>query len=108
MPWLPAITTQRASVSRSVLAIPSRIAWSSALRLAGLEILSRRTPSAGSSCSSSPGTPATLLRLEPNEDVALVDRLALLAEDLLDGSLVLGLHRHLHLHRLEDHHRVAL
>src|SRR3954454_3810323 len=47
--------TQRASVSPSVSAIPSRIAWSSALRLAGLEIVRRRTPSAGSACRSWPG-----------------------------------------------------
>src|SRR5262249_61000054 len=42
------------------------------------------------------------------EAVAFADRLALLAEDLLDGPLVLGLDRDLHLHRLEDHDGVAL
>src|SRR4051812_29238097 len=50
------MTTQRASVLRKARAIPSRIAWSSALRFSGFEIVSRRTPSAGSSCNSSPGT----------------------------------------------------
>src|SRR4051794_14721151 len=34
--------------------MPSRIAWSSALRLAGLEIVRRRTPSAGRSVKTSP------------------------------------------------------
>src|SRR3954447_22038061 len=97
--------TQRASVSPSVAAIPSRIPWSSALRLAGLEIVSRRTPSAGLSWRSWPGMKRRLF--ERDEDVALVDGLALLAEDLLDGPLVLGLDRHLHLHRLEDDHGVA-
>src|SRR3954464_13063975 len=100
------MTTQRASVSPSVVAIPSRIAWSSALRLAGLEMRSRRTPSAGSSCRSSPGRRPSLL--EHYEDVPFVARLTLLAEDLLDLALVLGLDGHLHLHRLEDHDRVAL
>src|SRR4051794_4950993 len=45
---------------------------------------------------------------EHDERVALVHRLALLAQDLLDGALVLGLHGHLHLHGLEDHDGVAL
>src|SRR3954469_24778660 len=56
---------------------------------------------------SSPGMRATRL-LEDDERVALVHRLALLAEDLLDGARVLGLDGHLHLHRLEDDDRVAL
>src|SRR5262249_3210384 len=46
--------------------------------------------------------------LEHYEDVAFADRLALLAADLLDGAVVLGLDRDLHLHRLEDHHRVPV
>src|SRR5690349_24679162 len=46
--------------------------------------------------------------LEDDERVALVHRLALLAEDLLDGAGVFSLHRHLHLHGLEDHDGVAL
>src|SRR4051794_32262485 len=46
--------------------------------------------------------------IEHDEGVALVHRLPLLAEDLLDGAGVLGLHRHLHLHGLEDHDGVAL
>ena len=45
---------------RTCSAIASRIAWSSALCLAGLEITSRRTPSAGSSTFSSPGIGAAI------------------------------------------------
>src|SRR3954468_8087800 len=45
---------------------------------------------------------------EHHERVALGHGLALLAGDLLDLAVVLGLDRHLHLHRLEDHERVAL
>src|SRR3954449_13032128 len=104
MPSAPVRITQRASVEPSTDAMPSRIAWSSALRLAGLEIVRRRTPGAGSSTRSSPGTPV----FEHDEGVALVDRLTLLAEDLLDGPVVLGLDGHLHLHRLEDDDGVAL
>src|SRR3954452_19098688 len=59
MPWLPVSTWQRASwCSATATAIPSRIAWSSALRFAGLEIANRTTPSAGSSMISSPGMAA--------------------------------------------------
>src|SRR6266576_2983013 len=101
MPCSPVSTMQRASASRTECAIPSRIAWSSALRLPGLEIVSRRTPSAGVSVRSRP-------LLKDDERIALVHGLALLAEDLLHGALVLGLDRHLHLHRLEDDHGVAL
>src|SRR5437868_2701205 len=92
---------QRAAASRTAWAMPSRIAWSSALRLSGLEIVRRRTPSAGVSVRSRP-------LLKDDERIALVHCLTLLAEDLLDRSLVLGLDRHLHLHRLEDHDGVAL
>src|SRR4051794_30994989 len=46
--------------------------------------------------------------LEHYERVALGDGLAFLAGDLLDLAVVLGLDGHLHLHRLEDHERVAL
>ncbi len=53
-------------------------------------------------------TVARALLRELDERVALVDGLALLAEDLRDGSGVLGLDWHLHLHRLEDRDRVAL
>src|SRR5258708_8465556 len=53
------------------------------------------------------GAPAVSL-LEDNEGVALRDRLALRDDDLLHHAWVLGLDRHLHLHRLEDHDRVAL
>src|SRR3954468_12147421 len=99
-------------MSASTAAIASRIGWSSALRFAGLEIVSRRTPSAGRSRSSSPamnGREASAGGLlEDHEGVPLVHGLALLAEDLLDGARVLGLDGHLHLHRLEDHDRVAL
>ena len=45
---------------------------------------------------------------ENDQHVAFLDGLALLALDLRDGAVVLRLHRHLHLHRLEDHHRVAV
>src|SRR3954449_5382669 len=49
------------------------------------------------------------LRLfEHDEDVAFRHRLALLAADLGDLARVLGLDRHLHLHRLEDDDRIAL
>src|SRR5215211_4808254 len=101
MPSAPVSTMQRASASRTACAIPSRISWSSALRLAGLEIVRRRTPSAGVSVRSRP-------LFKDDERIALVDRLAFLAQDLLDGALVLGLDGHLHLHRLEDHDAVAL
>src|ERR671932_643135 len=112
MPPAPVSSTHRASASRapSAAAIASRIAWSSALRLAGLEIVRRRTPSAGRSMSTSPlmawnvvpGAGGPVL-LEHDQGVALVHRLALLAEDLPDQAGVLGLDGHLHLHRLEDH-----
>src|SRR5512133_1573809 len=113
MPSAPVSRTVRASPrSCSAAAIASRIAWSSALRLAGMEIVSRRTPSAGRSRSSSPamdGREANAAALlEGHEGVALVHRLTLLAEDLLDDARVLGLDGHLHLHRLEDDDGVAL
>src|SRR6187200_56508 len=113
MPSAPVSSTARAvPTSSSTAAIASRIAWSSALRLAGLEIVSRRTPSAGRSRSSSPAMNRREASagglLEDHEGVALVHRLAFLAEDLLDGAGVLGLDGHLHLHRLEDDDRVAL
>src|ERR1700733_6966842 len=100
---------QRASSRGSVDVKPSRIAWSSAPRLAGLEIVRRETPGVGSPTSRGPPAGrAWSGSLEDNEGVALGDRLALLAQDLLDDSGILGLDRHLHLHRLEDHHRVTL
>src|SRR3954451_8451187 len=46
--------------------------------------------------------------LEDDEDVALLHRLALLDADLLHRAGILGLDRHLHLHRFEDHHGVSL
>src|SRR3954463_16615939 len=46
--------------------------------------------------------------LEDDEDVALLHRLALLDADLLHRAGILGLDRHLHLHRLEDDHGVTL
>src|ERR1700757_2228246 len=94
--------TQRASSSGSVRVKLSRIAWSSAPRRSGFEIVSRATPAAGSSTSRRPAL------VEDNERVAFGHRLALLAQDLLDDARILGLDRHLHLHRLEDHDRVAL
>src|SRR3954454_14744854 len=91
--------TQRASRAGSVAARPSRMVTSSALRLAAFSNVTRATPAAGSSV-------VTLLK--DHERVALVDRLALRDQDLLDGALVLGLHGHLHLHRFEDRDGVAL
>src|ERR1700761_4511535 len=44
---------------------------------------------------------------EDDEDVAFLDRVALGDADLGDGAGVLGLDRHLHLDRLDDHHLVA-
>src|SRR3954453_22650207 len=52
--------------------------------------------------------PGAVPLFEHDQRVALVHRLALLAEDLLDDPRVLRLDRHLHLHRLEDDHGVAL
>src|SRR3954471_20461719 len=101
MPCSPVSTMHRASVSRTACAMPSRIAWSSALRLPGLEIVRRRTPSAGVSVRSRP-------LFKDDERIALVHGLALLAEELLDSALVLGLDGHLHLHGLEDDDGVAL
>src|SRR4051794_30146629 len=98
---------QRESSSPTIAVIASRISWSSAPRLSGFEILILVTSSAGSSTTSLPEA-----RVEPsgedNECVALGDRLPFLAHDLGNRALVLGLDRHLHLHRLEDHERVAL
>src|SRR4051794_3223536 len=116
MPWAPVSTMARvrpsSPASWTAAAMPSRIAWSSALRLARLEIVSRRTPSSGWSMSSSPairgGRLVLLALFEHDERVALVHGLPFLAEDLLHRALVLGLDRHLHLHRLQDHDRVAL
>src|SRR4051794_37214740 len=104
----PVSTTQRASSPGTVAAIASRISRSRALRLAGLWTVSRATPSAGSSSSSLPEASSVTRSLEDDQRVALGDRLALLAADLLDGAVVLGLDGHLHLHRLEDDERVAL
>src|SRR4051794_7981410 len=109
--------TRSGSAPRTAPAIPSRIAWSSALRLPGFETVSRRTPSSGSSTRTSPGMardpsgrqrPDGLCVLENHQGVALVDGLALLAQDLADHAGVLGLDGHLHLHRLEDDDGVAL
>src|ERR1700719_1229802 len=100
--------TQRASSSGIIEANPSRIAWSSAPRLSGFEIVSRATPGAGSSSSSRPAPVGAGSLLEDNERFAFGDRLSLLAADLLHDARILGLDRHLHLHRLEDHHGVAL
>src|SRR4051812_18521374 len=93
---------QRACTSGRVAASASRISRSSALRLAGFASVSRTTPAAGSSTSREPTS------LEDDERVPLRDGLALFDQDLLHGALVLGLHGHLHLHRLEDRDRVAL
>src|SRR4051794_39215440 len=92
-------------------AIAFSVSWSSALRDSGLLSVSRATASAGWSRSSLPpaNSSAMAVRLfEDDENVALGDRLALLAADLGHLAGVLGLDRHLHLHRLEDDYRVAL
>src|SRR3981081_3032870 len=105
----PVRSRQRASSEGTVCAIASRIAWSRALRLSGLLIVSRATCSTGSSSRSLPSASSCARSVaEDNERVAFVDRLALLAEDLGHGPRVLRLDRHLHLHRLEDHHCVPL
>lgn len=49
-----------------------------------------------------------MLSLKHYEDVAFTDRLALLAANLLDGAVVFGLDRDLHLHRLQDDDGVAI
>src|SRR5438270_13412597 len=67
-------------------------------------MVSVTTPGADSVQSSSP--PGALL--EDNERLALRDRLPFFAADLLHDSGVLGFDWHLHLHRFQDHHRVAL
>src|SRR3954449_10839054 len=101
------MTRQRASARSTVSRSVSRISWSSAPRLSGFEIRIRSTRGAGSSTSSLPEASSTAL-FEDDKRVALRNRLALLAEDLLHGAVVLGLDGHLHLHRLEDHDGVAL
>src|SRR4029077_4528927 len=63
----------------------------------------------GDSSAWRPGSPGHGLRLfEDDEDVALGYRLTLPAADLGDLAGILGLDRHLHLHRFEDDDRVAL
>src|SRR4051812_7814108 len=98
------MTRQRESCSATTWVMASRISWSSAPRFSGFEIFSLTTPSAGSSTTSLPDARSA----KDHESVALRDGLPLLARDLRDGAVVLGLDRHLHLHRLEDHERVAL
>src|SRR5215211_7016716 len=100
------MTMHRASAPDTVSRSVSRISWSSAPRLSGLEIRMRSTRSAGSSSSSLPDASSVLLK--DHQRVALGHGLALLDDDLLHGPLVLGLHWHLHLHGLEDRDRVAL
>src|SRR5437764_14569952 len=102
----PVRSRQCASWPWTSAARASRISWSSAPRLAGFEMRIRATPSAGSSTVSLPDASSRLVK--HHQRVALRDRLALLAEDLGDRPVVLGLHRHLHLHGLEDQERVAL
>src|SRR4051794_28352386 len=104
----PVTTRQRESCSWTVWVIASRISWSSAPRLSGFEIVSRTTPAPGSSTRSFPPASSCTALIEDNQRVAFRYGLALLADDLGDGAVVLGLDRHLHLHRLEDHERVAL
>src|SRR3954469_14428155 len=86
----------------------SRISWSSAPRLSGFEIVSRTTPSPGRSTRSFPAASSCAALIEDNQRVAFRHCLALFAFDGRHGAVVLGLDRHLHLHRLEDHERVAL
>src|SRR4051812_44565498 len=104
----PVTTRQRESCSWTVCVIASRISWSSAPRLPGFEIFSRTTPSASRSTRSFPAASSCAALIEDNQRVALGHGLALFARDLGDRAVVLGLDRHLHLHRLEDHERVAL
>src|SRR5215204_5415739 len=64
MPCAPVSRMARASrrpEPSTASAMASRIAWSSALRLSGLEIVSRRTPSSGSSTRSRPAIAAGTL-----------------------------------------------
>src|SRR3954454_7368391 len=109
------MSTQRRSMPRSsegiAAASPSSSSWSRALRESARLRVSRATASAGSSSNSLPPASSSGMELrlfEDDEDVALGDRLALLAANLGDLAGVLGLDRHLHLHRLEDDYRVAL
>src|SRR3954454_22230141 len=114
------MTTHRISMPRSscgsVSAIALRMSWSSALRRSGFEIVRRATAGAGWSRTSlplassvrSPSPSGGMALLEDDEGVALLNRLTLRDPDLLDGAGVLGLDRHLHLHRFEDDHGVAL
>src|SRR3954468_6043410 len=67
----------------------------------------RATASAGRSRTSLPPAYSVMSSFEDYQRVALADRLPLLAGDRLDDPAVLGLDRHLHLHRLEDDGRVA-
>src|SRR4051794_39010556 len=99
------MSRQRASAPATASRRASRISWSSAPRLSGFEMRIRITSGAGSSTSSFPEASSAAL-FEDDKRVALRDRLALLAEDLLDRAVVLGLDRHLHLHGLEDHNGV--
>src|SRR5581483_4665531 len=116
----PGTTTQRPSLPRSRRGIVSasafRMSWARAFRRAGLEIVKRATAGAGWSRTSlppassvrSPSASGGMALLEDDEDVALLDRLALLAADLLDRARVLGPDGHLHLHGFEDDDRVAI
>src|SRR2546423_5590391 len=119
------MSRQSASCCWTSVASQSRISWSSAPRLSGFEIRMRVTFAAGAStislpdanvrapggvpsgCGSIPGSVDGWL-LKDHQRVALGDRLPLLAPDLPDDALVLGLDRHLHLHGFEDHEGVAL
>src|SRR3954465_16064109 len=82
----------------------SRISWSRAPRFAGFEIFILATPLVGSSTRTFPEASS----VKNDQGVALRNRLPFLALDLGDRAVVLGLDGHLHLHRLEDHERVAL
>src|SRR4051812_30375452 len=97
------MTRQRASCSATTCAMQSRISWSSAPRLAGFEILILTTPSTGSSRTTFPEASSA----KNDQRIALRHGLPFLALDLFDRAVVLGLDGHLHLHRLEDHERVA-
>src|SRR5215207_9221260 len=114
MPPAPVRIRQRISMPRSspgiASAIPFSVSWSRAFRESGRLRVSRATASAGSSRSSFPPASSVIwLRLfEDDQDVALGDRLALLTADLGHLPRILGFHRHLHLHRLQDHNRVTL
>ena len=94
---------QRAHVGRVAEALDARVPAALDERLDLGRARSARPARSASSRVISGAMRRTLL--EHDERVALVDRLALVAADLRDRPGVLGLDRHLHLHRLEHDER---